>query len=173
MNWDKYFYDIALAVAKNSKCLSRQIGAVLVRDHSIIATGYNGPARGVPHCETRFHQDQMIKDLYHNIDNPDLNTNMRCPRHVMGYKSGQGLEICLAAHAETNCIANASRNGVNTMNSTMYLTCETPCKNCLVLLINAGIKRIFCIDNKLYDDASNFILQHSDIIIDTYEKENS
>ena len=53
MDWDLYFMQIARTVSKKSHCMSRQIGAVLVRDNSIISTGYNGPARGVKHCKER------------------------------------------------------------------------------------------------------------------------
>ena len=49
--WDRYFYEMAHVVAGRSVCLSRQIGAVLVRDGKfVVSTGYNGPPVGYPHC---------------------------------------------------------------------------------------------------------------------------
>jgi len=64
MNWDEYFLGVCKTIASNSKCLSRKIGAIIVRDKSIISTGYNGPPRGVPPCFTRCNDDQnFIKEL--------------------------------------------------------------------------------------------------------------
>ena len=132
--WDKYFHTICIAVASKSPCLSRQIGAILVRDNSIISTGFNGPARGYHHCEGEFKYD--------------------CPRKKMGYESGEGLVHCPAAHAEGNCIANAARIGASTVGSTLYMNCIIPCKDCMVLLVNAGIKEIVVDDIKLYHEMS-------------------
>jgi dCMP deaminase len=145
--WDSYFIGIAKAVAGKSPCLSRQIGAILVRDRSIIATGYNGPARGIPHCDTRGTQPE------------------RCPRQELGYKSGEGLDFCIAEHAERNTIANAARMGVTTLGATMYMTCGIPCKNCLTLIINAGITELVCCGLDTYDKMSEFIIQHSSLVI--------
>ena len=161
--WDKYFLGIAKAVGSNSSCYSRQIGAVLVKDRSILATGYNGPARGIPSC------DQRVVISPHGNVYP--NGEKVCPRKRLGAKSGEMLEICPAEHAERNCIANAARHGVNTYDSKMYMDCPIPCKNCLTLLINAGVKEIICVDFILYDEISEFILAHSTIIIRNYEGE--
>ena len=50
--WDTYYNRICRAVASKSPCLSRQIGAILVKENVVVATGYNGPPRGYPHCES-------------------------------------------------------------------------------------------------------------------------
>jgi len=152
MNWDKYFLDMAEAVKKQSKCYSRQIGAVLVRDKSIISTGYNGPPRGVPHCEDRNPNEERI-----------------CPRRLAGYGSGQGLHLCLAACAERNALLNAARMGICTKGATLYCTCGIPCKNCLGALINAGIVEIVCTNGDYYDDLSPWLLENSDIKVRVYE----
>jgi len=141
--WDRYFYNIALIVAKQSECLSRRIGAILVRDKSIISTGYNGPPRKTAHCA----------ELYGD-----------CPRRLEGYKSGEGLHLCPAAHAEANCITNAARNGINVSGASMYMTCELPCKNCLALIINAGICEIVHIGGS-YDEISKRLLIESEILV--------
>ena len=63
MKWDEYFLDICCSISTKSPCLSRKIGAILVRDNSIISTGYNGPPRGVPHCgHDRFMADHDLRD---------------------------------------------------------------------------------------------------------------
>jgi dCMP deaminase len=131
--WQKYFMGIAHEVKKNSNCRSRKIGAVLVRDKSIIATGYNGPARGISPCWECFRKDD------------------------------KSLALCPAAHAEANCIANAARMGVCTMDSVMFVTCEIPCKDCLSILINAGVNLVYISENKFYDQTSSFILSHDEI----------
>ena len=59
--WDNYFHTICESVSTKSPCLSRKIGAILVRDKSIISTGFNGPARGIPHCgHERFMKDSVL-----------------------------------------------------------------------------------------------------------------
>lgn len=114
-SWDLYFHQLCCAVASKSPCRSRQIGAILVRDKSIVSTGYNGPPRGVPHC------------------------GEECPRRLMGYKSGEGLELCAATHAEVNCVVNAARVGASTIGTTLYMNCKIPCMECMKVLINAGV----------------------------------
>lgn len=148
--WDSYFLNICNAVASHSKCLSRQIGAILVRDKVVICTGYNGPARGVPHCEGSV-----------------------CPRRLHGYVSGEGLHLCPAAHAERNAIVQAARLGIVTKDATLYLNTQIPCKDCLIEIINAGISEVVCTEMRQYDLKSGFIMEHSDLIVRTFNSEKA
>jgi dCMP deaminase len=50
-SWDRYFMDIARVVASRSTCDRKNVGAVIVRDRTILSTGYNGSIRGMPHCD--------------------------------------------------------------------------------------------------------------------------
>lgn len=142
--WDSYFLSICKSIASKSPCLSRQIGAILVRDKSIVSTGYNGPARNFPHCE-----DQ-------------------CRRRKLGLKSGEGLHLCPAAHAELNCIANAARNGVSTIGTTLYMNCIIPCKDCMIALVNAGIKEVVVTEDEFYHTMSGAIAEHGNIFIRSF-----
>jgi len=126
LSWDLYFYNICVAVASKSRCLSRQIGAIIVYDNSVVATGYNGPPRGVSHC------------------------GPECPRKLAGFPSGEGLHLCPAAHAEANCIVNAARLGVSVVGSTIYMNCPIPCTECSKLIINAGISEVVVVDASFY-----------------------
>ena len=166
MSWESYFFDLASVVAKNSKCFSRQIGAILVKDKTVISTGYNGPPREVPHCGSeRFYSDTKLRKIIHEAGFED---SFECPRKLFKFPSGEGLHLCPATHAEANCIANAARLGINTKDSWMYVTCGVPCKNCLALIINAGIQGVVCTSLTLYDDLSEYILKSSDLIIQVY-----
>jgi deoxycytidylate deaminase len=60
----------------------------------------------------------------------------------MGFASGEGLIHCPAVHAEGNCIANAARIGAHTIGAKLYMNCIVPCKDCMILLVNAGIREI-------------------------------
>jgi len=165
--WDAKFLRICNELASWSNCMSRQIGAILVRDYTIIATGYNGPPRNIPHCG----HNGGIKnvELFHEVRNADLlGDKTMCPRQRLGYPSGQGLHLCPAAHAEANCIANAARTGVVTLHSTMYMSCGVPCKDCLKLIINAGIDQLVCTSEELYDQQSQFLLDNSPVSVRTY-----
>ena len=129
MNWDEYFMDIANSVSKKSHCLSHKFGAIAVRDGKfIVATGYNGPPIGYPHCEGEI-----------------------CPRRKIGYQSGQGLEICPAAHAESNVLVEAARMGIPLNGCTLYATSPIPCRECAKLIVNAGIIKIV-VNNIHYPD---------------------
>lgn len=164
--WDKYFQFICKAVASKSPCLSRHIGAILVRDHSIIATGYNGPAREVTHCgHMRLMTDNALADEFSKHKIKPEQVKDTCPRKLMGYSSGEGMEWCPAQHAEANCIANAARMGVSVLNSTLYMNCIIPCKNCFGMLINAGIVEIVVDNAKPYDIHTQFIIKNSHILI--------
>ncbi len=166
--WDRYFHRTCIAVALNSRCLSRQIGAIIVRDHSIISTGYNGPPRGVPHCPTRLGDSTLGNELFINKLKLELDV---CPRVSLGYKSGDGLHLCIAAHAEANAIVNAARVGVSVLNTTLYLNTVIPCKNCMSLIINAGIKQIVCEKLDAYDEIGVWMARSTGVKLRTFNLE--
>jgi dCMP deaminase len=166
--WDQYFHTICVAVASKSPCLSRQIGAILVRDHSIVSTGFNGPSRGVPHCG----HERLIKDsLLGNMPKPSnaVRFKTECPRKVYGYESGTHMELCPAQHAEENAISNAARLGVSVLGATLYMNCIIPCKGCFGSLINAGIVEIVVDDIKVYDKHTQYLIDNSSIKIRRFE----
>jgi len=123
---DEYYLGIACAVAARSTCLRRKFGAIVVKNDAIVATGYNGPARGVVNCA----EVGCLKD----------ETNM--PEY-------KGYDYCTAVHAEENAIINAARHGTSVLGSTLYiygtyaktgeLTEAQPCDRCKRALINAGV----------------------------------
>ncbi len=117
-SWEEYFMEIAELVAKRSTCLRRQVGAVLVKDKHILATGYNGAPAGLPHC-----------------------AEVGCLREQRGIPSGTQHEICRGIHAEQNAIIQAALHGVSTAGGTIYCT-HQPCILCAKMIINAGIERV-------------------------------
>ena len=119
-NWDEYFMDFAVLTARRSTCLRRQVGAVIVQDKHIIATGYNGAPRGIAHCGER----------------PG-----GCLRKELGVPSGEKHELCRALHAEQNAIIQAATLGQSVEGGTIYIT-HQPCAICAKMIINAGIERI-------------------------------
>jgi len=176
MNWDAYFHTVCEAVASKSPCLSRQIGVVLVKDHSIISTGYNGPPRGIPHCGAdRIAKDKVLSDIIHEashdkendlwIPSSPLVVNSTCPRRLLGYASGTHMELCHAQHAEENAVSNAARSHANTLNSTLYMNSIIPCSKCFGTLINAGIIEIVVDEATIYDKHTQFLIDNSYIKI--------
>ena len=111
--------EITKLVATRSTCLRRQVGAILVKDKRILATGYNGAPTGLKHCYDRG----------------------GCLRQKEKIPSGQRHELCRAIHAEMNVLLQASSYGVNIKGSTLYAT-NQPCILCAKMLINAGVKDI-------------------------------
>jgi len=137
---DEYFFGIAEAVSRKSHCLSHKFGAVAIRDKTIIATGYNGPPRGYPHCE-----GIPVQNCTGYAPG-----KLECPRHAIGFKSGQGLEICPAAHAESNVLIAAARIGHSLLGCTLYTTSPIPCRECSKLIVNAGIIKVVVMGGNLY-----------------------
>ncbi len=121
-SWEEYFMDIARLVARRSTCLRRQVGAVLVKDKNILATGYNGTPSGITHC-----------------------AETGCLREQLKVPSGERHELCRGLHAEQNAIIQAARHGVNISGATLYCT-NSPCIICTKMLINAGIRRVVYLD---------------------------
>lgn len=174
-NWDKYFLDVCNIVASNSKCVSRKIGAIIVRDKSIISTGYNGSPRGVPQCTARFFLDNKLKEAvadWHVKTGKPID-RLECPRKLLGYKSGEGLEWCIAGHGERNALINAAREGIITKGATMYMNCSIPCTPCLIEIINAGIEEIVVTKLEYYDLMSQYLVEQSKLKVREYciEKE--
>jgi len=116
--WDEYFMEMAHVIASRSTCLRRSVGALLVRDKRILATGYNGAPSGLRHCE-----------------------EVGCLREKMGIPSGKQLELCRGLHAEQNAIIQGALHGVSLKGSVLYCTTQ-PCVTCAKMLINAGVRRI-------------------------------
>ncbi len=117
-SWDDYFMSITELVAGRSTCLRRQVGALLVKDKRIVATGYNGAPVNVRHC-----------------------LEVGCLRDQMGIPSGERHELCRGLHAEQNAIIQAALHGVSIEGATLYCT-NMPCIICSKMLINARIAAI-------------------------------
>jgi dCMP deaminase len=117
-SWDQYFLTMAEVIASRSTCLRRSVGALLVRDRRILATGYNGAPSNVAHC-----------------------SETGCRREQLGIASGERQELCRGLHAEQNAIIQGALHGVSVKGSVLYCTTQ-PCVICAKMLINAGVERI-------------------------------
>ncbi len=136
--WDEYFMTLANEVATRTTCLRRGVGAVIVKDLRILATGYNGVPSGLAHCE-----------------------QTGCLRQQLGVPSGQRHEICRGLHAEQNAIIQAARYGINIDGATIYVTTQ-PCIVCAKMIINSGIVEIVY-QNPYPDELAMSMLEESGI----------
>jgi dCMP deaminase len=173
-----WYMKIAIEVSEASKCLSRQIGAVLItQDGTVIGTGYNGPPRGVPHCDSGERLEWLVKNLQKthvgSIQDYLLENGWGkiCPRRILGFKSGEGVEICPAAHAERNALINSAREGIRTKGCTLIMNCPLPCQECSKEIINAGIVKIVCLGGEDYDNGSRWLLNQASVEIIIQPKE--
>lgn len=139
--WDEYFMEMAEVVRKRSTCLRRGVGAVIVLDNRIMATGYNGVPVGIEHCDVR-----------------------GCLREELNVPSGERHELCRGLHAEQNAIIQAAYLGQSIAGGTLYCTTQ-PCVICAKMLINAGIKRIV-IREAYPDELSDQMLKEAGIRVD-------
>lgn len=172
VSWDHHYFNICLQVSRNSKCLSRKIGAILVEDKRIISSGYNGPPEGIPSCDCRWFMDEQYAEDYKHVNFTKDNWKDfkgQCPRKVLGFKSGEGLDICPAVHAEANTIINCARKGFVSKGAIMYMSCGIPCMNCMKELINAGIKELVITKFSYYDKTSKYLLENSEVKVRLYD----
>jgi len=125
--WDQYYMDIARTVATRSNCIRRRVGALIVVENAIIATGYNGTPMGVRNCG-----------------------DGGCPRCASDAPPGAGYDTCICVHAEQNAIVLAARHGNATNEGTLYTTLR-PCFGCAKESIQAGIREIVYAEPYEYD----------------------
>jgi dCMP deaminase len=119
---DQNFINIAKEISSASKCVSKQVGAVIVKDGRILSTGYNGTPAGYTNCSEYW--NNKYTDQHHEWS--------------------KKYEI----HAEMNAIIWAAREGISIKDATIYVTLE-PCSECSKNLIASGIKKI--VYNKSYE----------------------
>jgi dCMP deaminase len=119
--WDEYFMEVVHAISKRATCGRGRSGCVIAKDNQILVTGYVGSPKGLPHCDEVGH-------LMRKHVNEDGKISEHCERTV---------------HAEQNAICQAAKRGISIDGATIYCT-MTPCRTCTMLLINCGIKRVYC-----------------------------
>lgn len=145
-SWDQYFLKIAQVVAGRSTCLRRQVGALIVKEKRILATGYNGAPRGLAHC-----------------------LDIGCQREEAGARSGTTHELCRGLHAEQNAIIQAAMHGVSIEGGVLYGT-HQPCVLCTKMIINAGLVAVYYIEP--YEDVlAERLLKEAGIVSQKMELE--
>jgi len=140
-DWDTYFLDIVEVVSRRSTCLRRAVGAGLVRDRRILATGYNGAPSKLKHC-----------------------LEIGCLREKLKVPSGERHELCRGLHAEQNAVIQAALHGVSAKGSTLYCT-NHPCVICAKMIINAGVARIVIRDG-YHDKLAAQMLREAGVKVD-------
>jgi dCMP deaminase len=125
-----YFMDIALAVRRRANCLGNRVGAVLVIDRRIVATGYNGTPENMEDC---------LDGGCHRCSNRDK------------YPSGTGYDLCICVHAEQNALLAAARFGIPVSQATLYSTMR-PCFGCTKEMLQAKINAVYFIHDWMHPD---------------------
>ena len=144
-DWDTYFMAIANVVALRANCSRRKVAAVIVADHRIISTGYNGTPRGIRNC-----------------------FEGGCPRCSGNVRSGASLEECLCVHAEQNAICQAAYYGIRLAGSTIYVTL-TPCLTCAKMIVNAGIREVVYAGQYAFDPQTRALCEEAGVVCRHYE----
>lgn len=123
-SWDEYFLAIAETVATRADCTRSKVGAVVVKDHRIVGTGYNGAPAGDAGCLT----------------------DGACPRGRLSFEDclpltpyDTGAGFCIAVHAEANALLYTDRQDLP--GSVLYVT-RSPCDGCSRLIRGAGVARV-------------------------------
>lgn len=144
---DQIFINIAKEIASASKCVSKQVGAVIVKDGRILSTGYNGTPAGYVNCSDHWEGEYTADH----------------------HEWSQTYEI----HAEMNAIIWAAREGISIDGATIYVTLE-PCSDCSKNLIASGIRRI--VYEKSYEHTNSDVvtkfITDNNVIIEQLENTN-
>lgn len=122
---DEYYMYIAMAVRKRANCKGRKVGAVLVLEDRVIATGYNGTPEDVKNC------DEGGCD--------------RCA-HRDNYESGTGYDFCICVHAEQNVLLTSARFGNKVQGAVLHTTVQ-PCFSCTKELLQAKVEAVHYLSN--------------------------
>jgi dCMP deaminase len=133
IGWKQYFMDIAFLVSKRSTCKRRAVGAIIVKDKRILATGYNGAPVKMEHC----------------ID-------IGCLREERNIPSGQRHELCRGIHAEQNAIIQAACYGASIKGGEIFCT-NQPCFICAKMIINSKINAVYYKEGYADDEAASML----------------
>jgi len=151
---NEYFLNIAKQVGQRSTCFRNKLGAIIVKDDMILATGYIGAPRKTKDCLER----------------------NECLRNKLNIPHGQRYELCRSVHREQNVIINAARSGVSILNGDMFIYTETsqgkkinslPCFICKKMIINSGLNRVICSTQ----DGGYKVFNVQDWVLDWQEKD--
>lgn len=147
-SWDQYFFDITKMVGERGTCNRGRSGAIIVIDKRIVATGYVGSPKGMPHCDDVGHQMRDVID-----------------------ENGQRSSHCVRTiHAEENAILQAASFGISLRGGTIY--CKmTPCFNCARMITQVGIIRVAAMKRYHADKSSVELFQELNIQLNVLEDE--
>jgi dCMP deaminase len=121
-----FFKKTVNELSKQSKCVSHQVGCLIIKDERIISMGYNGTPSGFTNCNCHFDKDNFIREDHHTWS------------------------LQHEVHAEINALMFAVKNGISTNGATLICTLQ-PCSDCLKAIIQSGIKEVYYL--KDYDKA--------------------
>lgn len=149
-SWDEYFMLQAELAKLRSNCITRKVGAVIVRDHRQLATGYNGTPPGIKNCF-----EGGCK---------------RCQDRMEGkIAAGESLDRCLCNHAEANAIMHCAILGIEAgVKGAILYTTFVPCLECTKMAITIGIKKFVCLDK--YPETDYGLLKEACVEIVHLEK---
>ena len=144
LSWDEYFIKLAYVVRERSNCLRLSVGAVIVKNKQIIATGYNGTPVGTINCI----EGGCKRCLDRQQEKLALNERK---------------DLCVCVHAEQNAILQSALHGISTNGTTMYET-TAPCLQCAKMIINAGIVKVI-FDSQFQDDLGVELLKKAGVSV--------
>jgi dCMP deaminase len=125
-----YYMMIAMAVRRRANCIGNRVGALLVLNDRIIATGYNGTPQNMPNC--------------------DEGGCERCANREK-YGSATGYDVCICVHAEQNALLSASRFGTPVEGASLYSTMR-PCFGCAKELLQARVHAVYYLHDWQHPD---------------------
>ncbi|EAZ63592.2 deoxycytidylate deaminase [Scheffersomyces stipitis CBS 6054] len=142
--WDSYFMRLADLAALRSNCMKRRVGAVIVHENRVIATGYNGTPRHLTNCNEG-----------------------GCDRCNKGSVGGTSLLTCLCLHAEENALLEAGRDRIR---GEAVLYCNTcPCLTCSIKIVQSGIKEVVYAQSYFMDSLSHKVMSEANIILRQFQ----
>ena len=160
-SWDEYFINMLPAIGARSTCDRGRCGAIIVRDNTILSTGYAGAPKGFPHCDDVGHKyESVMKDeSYYNYG-----------EQIQHYKSVQEMHCIRTIHAEQNAIYHAAEIGALLKGATIYST-MFPCFRCAMAIVQVGIARVVAENDYQGSEESREIFSYANIMYTTINGE--
>jgi len=185
----KYMRQAIFLSKDNNPCYSRGVASIIidVKKNSVISQGYNGPPKGVPHCNSEQYVENYLIPMMNDRDKEEAKKKIKeedsycsddtfldgmcriicgtkkCPRQILGYQSGERLELCACSHAEENAIAVA---GQDLYDTAIFVSAGVPCYLCCRKIINSGIKYVFCLGNNYpFSEVSLWMLKSAGLMV--------
>jgi len=167
---------VAYSISLQSKCLKRQVGAIILKGGHVVAAGKNDVAQDEEPCRDYYkecYRDKLRNQIKHcALCGQKLDEDLRCKNRNCQYNEINLMKLldkCRSLHAEENAILQASKLGGIGLQGGRLFTTTFPCSLCANKIVNVGIEEVVYVESYPDRDSYNFLQRHPKIILTKFE----